>query len=104
MDIFWSTIAGYNSSTRFLQLIIVIAGVFLTGLLLKKPTPRVKLAMKLYLLFLYLWIAVVYYYIYCAERSYNGTMALFWGTMAVIWIWDTVTAIPRWSVVGSMMF
>ena len=91
MDIFWSTIAGYNSSTWFLQLIIVIAGVFLTGLLLKKPTPRVKLAMKLYLLFLYLWIAVVYYYIYCAERSYNGTMALFWGTMAVIWIWDTVT-------------
>ena len=76
MDIFWSTIAGYNSSTWFLQLIIVIAGVFLTGLLLKKPTPRVKLAMKLYLLFLYLWIAVVYYYIYCAERSYNGTMAL----------------------------
>ena len=54
MDIFWSTIAGYNSSTWFLQLIIVIAGVFLTGLLLKKPTPRVKLAMKLYLLFLYL--------------------------------------------------
>ena len=65
MDIFWSTIAGYNSSTWFLQLIIVIAGVFLTGLLLKKPTPRVKLAMKLYLLFLYLWIAVVYYYIHC---------------------------------------
>ena len=63
MDIFWSTIAGYNSSTWFLQLIIVIAGVFLTGLLLKKPTPRVKLAMKLYLLFLYQNLFYQYYFL-----------------------------------------
>lgn len=91
MDIFWSTIAGYNSSTWLFQLIIVVIGFFLTGLLLKKPEPWAKLAMKFYLIFLYLWIAVVYYYIYCAERSYNGTMALFWGVMAAIWICDTVT-------------
>ena len=59
MDIFWSTIAGYNSSTWFLQLIIVIAGVVLTGLLLKKPTPRGKRAIERVHQLPYLWIAGV---------------------------------------------
>ena len=91
MDIFWNTIAGYNSATWLFQLIIVIIGIILTGLLLRRPESWVKLSMKFYLIFLYIWIAVVYYYIYCAERSYNVVMALFWGVMAVIWIWDTLT-------------
>ena len=90
MDIFWNTIAGYNSATWLFQLIIVIIGIILTGLLLRRPESWVKLSMKFYLIFLYIWIAVVYYYIYCAERSYNVVMALFWGVMAVIWIWDTL--------------
>ena len=53
MDIFWSTIAGYNSSTWFLQLIIVIAGVFLTGLLLKKPdwhTPSLPIPISMFMI------------------------------------------------------
>ena len=28
---------------------------------------------------------------HCEERSYNGVMAMFWGVMAIIWIWDTIT-------------
>lgn len=90
MDIFWNTIAGYNSATWLFQLIIVIIGIILTSLLLRRSESWVKLSMKFYLIFLYIWIAVVYYYIYCAERSYNVVMALFWGVMAVIWIWDTL--------------
>ena len=91
MDIFWNTIAGYNSATWLFQLIIVIIGIILTSLLLRRSESWVKLSMKFYLIFLYIWIAVVYYYIYCAERSYNVVMTLFWGVMAVIWIWDTLT-------------
>ncbi len=47
--------------------------------------------MKFYMIGLYSWISVIYYYIYCEERSYNGVMAMFWGVMAIIWIWDTIT-------------
>ena len=47
--------------------------------------------MKFYMIGLYTWISLVYYYIYCEERSYNGVMAMFWGVMAIIWIWDAIT-------------
>lgn len=91
MEIFWKTIALYNSATWAGQLIIVVIGILLTLLLVNKPRPWVKLSMKLYLVFLYLWISVVYYFIYCEERGYNGVMSMFWGMMALIWVWDTVT-------------
>lgn len=91
MDIFWKTIAAYNSSTWILQVILVIVGVLLTTLLFRRGTSWRKLAVKIYLTFLYLWIAVVYYHTYCTEREYNDIMALFWGIMALVWIWDAVT-------------
>ncbi len=47
--------------------------------------------MKVFLIALYLWIAVAYYSIYCAERSYSNVMALFWVMLAVSWLWDLVT-------------
>ena len=37
MEIFWKTIAYYNSSTWLLQIFIVITGLVLTILLVRKP-------------------------------------------------------------------
>ena len=91
MEIFWRTIAYYNSATWLLQIVIILIGIALTGLLIDRPRPWVKMAMKFYMIGLYTWISLVYYYIYCEERSYNGVMAMFWGVMAIIWIWDTIT-------------
>lgn len=91
MEIFWKTIAEYNSSTWVFQAIILVLGLVLTVFLFKEGRFWQKLAMKIYLTFLYLWIAVVYYYTYCKEREYNDIMALFWGIMALVWIWDAIT-------------
>ena len=91
MEIFWRTIAYYNSATWLLQTVIILIGIALTGLLISKPRTWVKMAMKFYMIGLYTWISVIYYYVYCEERSYNGVMAMFWGVMAIIWIWDAIT-------------
>ena len=91
MEIFWRTIAYYNSATWLLQIVIILIGIVLTALLICRPRPWVKMGMKFYMIGLYSWISVIYYYIYCEERSYNGVMAMFWGVMAIIWIWDTIT-------------
>ena len=91
MEIFWKTIAYYNSSTWLPQIFIVITGVVLTVSLVRKPQRWIKEAMKVYLTALYLWIAVVYYFICCDERDYNDVMAMFWVLMAAIWIWDIIT-------------
>lgn len=87
MEIFWRTIAYYNSATWLLQIIVILIGIVLTALLISKPRPWVKMGMKIYMIGLYSWISIVYYFIYCEERSYNGVMAMFWGVMAIIWIW-----------------
>ena len=85
MEIFWKTIAYYNSSTWLPQIFIVITGLVLTVLLVRKPRRWIKEAMKIYLTALYLWIAVVYYFICCDERDYNDVMAMFW-VLIVAWI------------------
>ena len=88
MNVFWQTIAGYNAATWPLQALLVVAGIVLTALLYRRPSPRVKVAMKVYLALLNGWIAVAYYLWACAERPYSGGMALFWGVMAAVWIYD----------------
>lgn len=88
MNVFWQTIAGYNAATWPLQALLVVAGIVLTALLYRRPSPRVKVAMKVYLALLNGWIAVAYYLWACAERPYSGVMALFWGVMATVWIYD----------------
>lgn len=55
---------------------------------IQKPHKKIKVAMKLYLIFLNVWIASVYYMIYCEPRSYNSALAGFWGIMAIFWIYD----------------
>lgn len=91
MEIFWKTIALYNASTWLYQILLIIVGCVATVSLIVKPNRLTKLCMKGYLVVLYIWIAVVYYYIDCAARSYNEIMAIFWGVMVLIWIWDIIT-------------
>lgn len=90
MEIFWKTISNYNAATWPFQIVLTIIGILLTTMLFFQPSPKGKLAMKVYLIVLHLWIAIVYYYIYCAERNYNLILFLFWGMMALVWIWDTI--------------
>lgn len=91
METFWRTIALYNSATWVYQLIIVAAGVVVTLRLMKKPGRWNAAAMKIYLIALYLWIAVAYFYICCAERSYSNVMAIFWVVLAASWLWDLLS-------------
>ena len=50
MEIFWRTIAYYNSATWLLQIVIILIGIALTGLLIGRPRPWVKMAMKFYMI------------------------------------------------------
>lgn len=90
MEIFWNTIARYNESTWWIQSIITLVGVILTVLLYRKPTLWVKRLMKVYMVLLNAWIAIAYYLIYCSTRSYNYILAIFWGILALIWLWDLI--------------
>ena len=49
METFWRTIAYYNASTWAGQLILILVGICLTVLLVRRPAPWVKWAMKVYL-------------------------------------------------------
>ena len=91
METFWRTIAYYNASTWAGQLILILVGICLTVLLVRRPAPWVKWAMKVYLAEIYLWVAVVYYFVCCRERDYNEVMALYWALLAAIWVWDLAT-------------
>lgn len=90
MNTFWKTIGLYNSSTWLFQAIIILIGIILTVTLLRKPHQWIKTAMKIYFIFIYLWISIVYYFIYCAERSYNEIMGIFWAIMVLAWVWDLI--------------
>ena len=87
-EIFWETIAQYNRATWPFQLILVLAGIVLTILMYVKPTRIIKILMKTYIILLNCWIAVVYYIIFCEPRNYNYIPAIFWGIMAIIWLFD----------------
>lgn len=90
METFWKTIALYNSTTWFIQLAIIIVGILLTFRLAYRPGRWSTIGMKLYLIFLYLWIAIAYFYVCCAERSYHDIMTIFWCVLSASWIWDLI--------------
>lgn len=90
MNIFWETIAYYNAGTWIYQLIITLAGITLTYSLFHNPTPKKKVAMKLFLIFLNAWVAVVYYLIYCEPRSYSNILSAFWWIMCFCWVYDLI--------------
>ena len=91
MEVFWKTIAQYNEGTWIAQIVITVVGILLTILLYQKPTLLVKRLMKGYMVFLNSWISIVYYMIYCGDRNYNYILAIFWGIIALIWLWDLIT-------------
>lgn len=91
MEIFWNTIARYNAATWQWQIVIVVVAVLLTVLLYRHPARWVQQSMKLFLVLVNAWIAVVYYLVYCYERSYSNVLALFWGIMSVLWLYDLLT-------------
>ena len=88
--VFWQTIADYNRMTWPVQVLLVLAGILLTWRLYRRPTSGIKRVMKYYLALLNGWIAVGYYLVACDARSYNEVMALFWGVMAAVWVYDDV--------------
>ena len=97
MEIFWNTIARYNAATWPVQIVIVLSAAVLTRLLYARPAPGVKRAMKLFLAAVNGWIAVVYFLVYCSERSYSGMLALFWAIMAAIWVCDAFADFTRFE-------
>ena len=88
MEIFWNTIAAYNAATWPAQLLFTVLAAALLVLLYLRPTPVVRVAMKLFMAFLNFWIAGVYYMVYCRPREYHGMLALFWAVMGGIWLYD----------------
>lgn len=97
MNIFWTTIGNYNSATWIYQVIMLVVGYALAAMLLFRPQKWVKTGMKLYLAAVYLWISIIYYHIYCAPRSYNGVMSVFWSLLSLAWIWDLMTGYTRFE-------
>ena len=91
MEIFWNTIAQYNEATWWTQLLITAAGILLTTQLYRKPTLWAKRSMKIYMVFLNGWISIVYYMMYCGARGHHYILAIFWGVIAVLWLWDLFT-------------
>ena len=61
METFWNTIASYNAATWPAQLALTLAAVVLTLLLYFRPSPAVRIAMKVFMALLNFWIAGVYY-------------------------------------------
>ena len=91
METFWNTIAQYNEGTWMAQGLITLAGIVLTVLLYSHPALWVKRTMKAYMVFINGWIAAVYYMTYGGTRSYHYILAIFWGILALIWLWDLIT-------------
>lgn len=90
MNTFWNTIANYNAATWYIQLLLIILAVVVLYLLVKRPSRSSTIIAKSYLILLYVWIAVVYYAIYCAERSYSALLSIYWGILALAWVKDLV--------------
>lgn len=97
MEIFWDTIAAYNAATWPVQIVWVVAAAVLTGLLYRRPTPAVQLAMKGFMALLNFWIAIVYFLLFCRIREYYNLLALFWGIMGFIWIYEIAAKRPTFE-------
>ena len=88
METFWNTIASYNAATWPAQLALTLAAVVLTLLLYFRPSPAVRIAMKVFMALLNFWIAGVYYLVCCEPREHHDLLALFWAIMGCIWVYD----------------
>ena len=88
METFWNTIASYNAATWPAQFALTLAAVVLTLLLYFRPSPAVRIAMKVFMALLNFWIAGVYYLVCCEPREHHDLLALFWAIMGCIWVYD----------------
>ena len=110
MEIFWNTIAQYNEATWWAQFLITAAGILLTTQLYRKPTLWAKRSMKIYMVFLNGWISIVYYMMYCGARGHHHILAIFWGVIAVLWLWDLFTGYtpfernPKYKVLVGVLY
>lgn len=90
-DIFWKSIADYNTATWPLQILFIAVAAVLTLILWFRPRTWAKIAMKVYMVAVSLWIAFVYYMKYAAVRDYSEVIAIFWCMVAAAWIYDLLT-------------
>ena len=66
--------------------------------------------MKIYMVFLNGWIALVYYAMYCDTRNYHYVLSAFWGTVALIWLWDLFTGYtpfernPKYPMLAGVLY
>ena len=110
MEIFWNTIAQYNEATWWAQLLITAAGILLAKRLYRKPTLWAKRALKIYMVFLNGWISIVYYMMYCGARGHHHILAIFWGVIALLWLWDLFTDYtpfernPKYKVLVGILY
>jgi hypothetical protein len=61
-ELFWNQIALYNESTFLFELLMILAGIILTGLLYLKPSNIYNSLMKIYLAFSFAWLGVVFFW------------------------------------------
>lgn len=89
-EVFWQTIAAYNSSTWVIQILLFAVALLIPALLLVRPSRLVFRFAKTYMAVLSLWIAIVYYLVFGASREHHWVLAIFWFMMAVAWIYDLI--------------
>lgn len=109
METFWNTIAQYNESTWWAQILITAAGILLTALLYRRPTVWAKRSMKIYMVFLNGWIALVYY-ASTRHAQLHYVLSAFWGTVALIWLWNLFTGYtpfernPKYPMLAGVLY
>lgn len=69
-ELFWNQIALYNESTFLFELLMIFAGVILTGLLYWKPSSLYNSLMKIFLAFSFAWQGIVFFW--CFDKSPIG--------------------------------
>lgn len=87
-EIFWDTIADYNTGTLWIQAIIIALAVLIVALTSISPSGRRSAALKIYMAAVNLWIGISYYLIFGTGRDYHVLMALLWIVMGGIWFYD----------------
>lgn len=90
-EIFWNSIAEYNSGTWIFQIAFVLIAIVLTSMLSFCRRKWMVTAMKLFMIVLCLWLAFVYYMTFAAVRSYFYVMTIFWCMVAAAWAYDLIT-------------
>lgn len=97
MNLFWDTIALYNSATWIFQIIITILGAIAVLFLRLKGGERAERWMKIYLIASHLWISIVYYAIYCTERRYSILLSIYWAILAITWAIDLIKGTTKFT-------